>query len=98
MECPVPLQKISVIEQLNSFRINVFGYEEDEVCLLYISEKQNPGIINFLLVGDGEKQHYCLKRSFSRLLGNLINYEQRCVLLLSMPPSIFERRSMAESY
>lgn len=70
VECSVSLLKIPVMEQLKDLWINVFGFEEDEVCSLYISEKQNPDVSNLLLVYDDEKQHICLIRNFSRLMDN----------------------------
>lgn len=54
-KCPVPvtLHKIPIIEKLNDLRINVFGHEEDEICPLYISEKQNQDVINMKFVDNG---------------------------------------------
>lgn len=49
------LRKIPIIEKLNHLRINVFGYEDNELCPLYIFEKRNPDVMNLLLVVDGEK-------------------------------------------
>lgn len=73
-EFPVSLPKIPVTKQLNNLRFNAVGFEEEEVCPLYISEKQNLDEINLLLVYDGEKQHYCFIRSFSRVLGDMTKY------------------------
>ncbi|GBO34564.1 PR domain zinc finger protein 4, partial [Araneus ventricosus] len=39
VECPVPLNKIPIVERLNNLRINVFGYEENEVFPLYVSKR-----------------------------------------------------------
>lgn len=61
----MPLKNTPIISELNNLRINVFGYEEDEACPLYtISSKENPGVINLLLMGDNEKQYYSLIRNF----------------------------------
>ncbi|GBN28291.1 Zinc finger and BTB domain-containing protein 14, partial [Araneus ventricosus] len=39
VECPVPLNKIPIVERLNNLRINVFGFEENEVFPLYVSKR-----------------------------------------------------------
>ena len=59
--------------------INVFGFEGE----LFIhcgfqkrtesaSEREN-AIVNLLLISDGEKQHYCLIKSLSRLLSSQVS-------------------------
>ncbi len=73
VECPVPISKISVIEQLNDIRINVFGFEE-EVFPLYISKRSDEDCINLLLISSEDKKHYCLIRSMSRLLGDVTKH------------------------
>ncbi|GBO33857.1 hypothetical protein AVEN_181548-1 [Araneus ventricosus] len=70
-ECPVPLNKIPIVERLNNLRINVFGYEENEVFPLYVSKRIDEDSINLLLIANEETQHYCLIRNMSRLLGDL---------------------------
>ncbi|GBM50975.1 hypothetical protein AVEN_114624-1 [Araneus ventricosus] len=37
--CPVEPCKVRTIENLNNLRINVFGYEDDEIFPLYISKR-----------------------------------------------------------
>ncbi|GBO33086.1 hypothetical protein AVEN_241117-1 [Araneus ventricosus] len=83
MECPVPLNKIPIVEQLNNLRINVFGYEENAVFPLYVSKRADEDCINLLLITNEETHHYCLIRNMSRLLGYLTkhktNYCYRCL-------------------
>ena len=67
---PASLKDIQRIESQNNLSINVFGYDrEDKVYPLYktkaIKEERH---VNLLLISQGEKRHYCLIRSFSRLL------------------------------
>lgn len=74
IECAIPLNKIAKIEELNDIHVNVFGFE-DEVFPLYVSEREDEDCINLLLISNGDNYHYCLIRSFSRLLGDLTKYE-----------------------
>lgn len=73
--CPVPLTMIPKVEQLNNLRINVFGFEE-EVFPLYVSPREDEDVINLLLLSSEERQHYCLIRNFSRLLGDLTKHNE----------------------
>ncbi|GBN22535.1 hypothetical protein AVEN_268168-1, partial [Araneus ventricosus] len=74
VECPVTLNKIPIIERLNNLRINVFGYEENEVFPLYVSKRVDEECVNLLLIANEETQHYCLIRNMSRLLGDLTKH------------------------
>ena len=76
VKCPVAWQDIPLIEKLNNLRINVFIYQEKEVCPLYISKKDNEDCINLLLIENEDGgTHYTLIRSFSRLMGNLTRHD-----------------------
>lgn len=74
IECPVPLNKISKIEDLNDIRINVLGHDV-EVLPLYIFEREDEDCINLLLVSHEDNYRYCFIRSVSRLLGDLTNHD-----------------------
>lgn len=41
MKFSVSLQIIPIIDDLNNLRITVLDYEEDEVCPLYVSSKED---------------------------------------------------------
>lgn len=76
VKCPVRWQEIPIIERLNNLRINVFLYEDNEVCPLYISKKTNEDCINLLLLENEDgRTHYTLIRNFSRLLSYTTKYE-----------------------
>ncbi|GBN56669.1 hypothetical protein AVEN_110036-1 [Araneus ventricosus] len=77
VECSVPLNKIPIVERLNNLRINVFGYEENEVFPLYVSKRVDEECINLLLIADEETQHYSLIRNMSRLLGHLTKHKTK---------------------
>ncbi|GBN89688.1 hypothetical protein AVEN_104941-1 [Araneus ventricosus] len=61
--CPVQPCKVPIIENLNNLRINVFGYEDEEVFPLYISKRENNRVINLLYITQGDDEHYCLIRN-----------------------------------
>ena len=77
LKFPVKLDHIVIFEKFNpSISINVFGFEDRVVYLLRLSKSKNQRIINLLLISDGEKQHYCLIKSLSRLLSSqLTNHD-----------------------
>ena len=70
LKFPVKLDHIVIFEKLNpQISINVFGFEGD-VYPLRLSKSKSEQTINLLLISDGEKQHYCLIKSLSRLLSS----------------------------
>ena len=70
LKFPVDLKQIIIFEKLNpQISINVFGFEGD-VYPLRLSKSKSEQTINLLLIYDGEKQHYCLIKSLSRLLSS----------------------------
>ncbi|CAL1293464.1 unnamed protein product [Larinioides sclopetarius] len=73
--CPVQPSKVPIIEKLNNLRINVFGYEDEEVFPLYISKREDAFVINLLYISQGDNKHYCLIKNMSRLLGDLTKHD-----------------------
>ena len=70
LKFPVDLKQIIILEKLNpQISINVFGFE-GVVYPLRLSKSKRTQIVNLLLISDGEKQHYCLIKSLSRLLSS----------------------------
>ena len=70
LKFPVDLKQIRIFEKLNpQISINVFGFE-GVVYPLRLSKSESEQTINLLLISDGEKQHYCLIKSLSRLLSS----------------------------
>ncbi|GBM39894.1 hypothetical protein AVEN_250215-1 [Araneus ventricosus] len=69
--CPVQPCKVHIIEKLNNPRINVFGYEDEEVFPLYISKREDIQVINLLYITQGDDKHYCLIKNMNRLLFDL---------------------------
>ena len=83
LKFPVDLNQIIIFEKLNpQISINVFGFE-GVVYPLQLSKTKRPRIVNLLLISDGEKQHYCLIKSLSRLLSSQVtkdNHTKSCCL------------------
>ena len=74
LKFPVKLDHIVIFEKFNpSISINVFGFEDRVVYPLRLSKTKRPRIVNLLLISDGEKQHYCLIKSLSRLLSSQVS-------------------------
>ena len=70
LKFPVKLDQIAIFEKNNpQISINVFGFE-GAVYPLRLSKSKSEQTINLLLISDGEKQHYCLIKSLSRLLSS----------------------------
>ena len=73
LKFPVKLNQIVIFEKLNpQISINVFGFE-GAVYPLRLSKSKSEQTINLLLISDGEKQHYCLIKSLSRLLSSQVS-------------------------
>ena len=73
LKFPVDLNQITIFEKFNpSISINVFGFE-GVVYPLQLSKTKRMQIVNLLLISDGEKQHYCLIKSLSRLLSSQVS-------------------------
>ena len=76
LKFPVDLNQIAIFEKFNpSISINVFGFDKT-IYPLRISKTKRTQIVNLLLISNGEKQHYCLIKSLSRLLSSqLTNHD-----------------------
>ena len=75
LKFPVDLNQIAIFEKFNpSISINVFGFDKTIYPLRISKTKSERSerrwIVNLLLISDGEKQHYCLIKSLSRLLSS----------------------------
>ena len=79
LKFPVKLDQIVIFEKFNpQISINVFGFEGVVYPLRLSKSEQrerseNEQTINLLLISDGEKQHYCLIKSLSRLLSSQVS-------------------------
>ena len=68
LKMPMELNAIPEFEVKNNLRINVYGYTDEGLEVLYISERKMGTCINLLLLLEDEKSHYCLIKNLDRLL------------------------------
>ena len=75
LKFPMELTQISRFEKLNEVSVNVYGYKQ-EVYPLRVSKTDLCDYshhVNLLLISEGEKKHYCLIKSMSRLLASQVS-------------------------
>ena len=75
MKYPISMKDIPIREKLNDLRINIFAVEDKEICLLYISAREEEDVINLLVIETEDKIHYTLNRDFSRLFADTIRHD-----------------------
>ena len=72
LEFPVAINKINEFEKNNNdIVVNVLGIKGKRIYICKNSKHYNrKNIVNLLLIVDGEKRHYTVIKSLSRLLGD----------------------------
>ena len=72
---PMELTQITRFEKLNKVSVNVYGYDQNEIYPLSVSTRTSDYShqVNLLLISEGEKKHYCLIKSMSRLLASQVS-------------------------
>ena len=68
IEFPVNDKYFSKIEVKNNIYINVFGYEDDLVFPIYVSEQKFEDSMNLLLLIDDDKSYYVCMKDFDRFM------------------------------
>ncbi|XP_065667559.1 uncharacterized protein LOC136087872 [Hydra vulgaris] len=77
IEFPVSLDKIIQFEKNNKdISVNVYGFEKSVYPLRISKDNDRQHLIDLLLISDGEKSHYCLIKSLSKLLSSQICSKQ----------------------
>ena len=85
LKFPVELEKMEKIFEKNNpgISVNVLGYE-NVFYPLRTSKTKRTRIVNLLLISDGEKQHYTVIKSLSRLLSSQVtNHDGAVVFCLN---------------
>lgn len=54
---PLPYQKMKQVEEQNNLLLNALGYEKNHLTLLHISKREDPDVINLLLIAHEQKQY-----------------------------------------
>ena len=77
IEFPVSVKQYNKIEKQNSINVNVFGYEEKQPYVIYVSKEKFNSCLNLLLITEGEVKHYCLLKDFNKFMHNQTKYNGR---------------------
>ena len=77
IEFPVSVKQYNKIEKQNNIRVNVFGYEEEEPYVIYVSKEKFNSCLNLLLITEGEVKHYCLLKNFNKFMHNQTKHKGR---------------------
>ena len=70
IEFPVKEKDFSETEVKNSICINVFGYEDELVFPIYVSDQKFEDSMDLLLLIDDDKSHYVYIKDFDRFMFN----------------------------
>ena len=68
IEFPVQEKDFSKIEVKNNICINVFGYENELVFPIYVSDQKFEDSMDLLLLIDNDKSHYVYIKDFNRFM------------------------------
>ena len=77
IEFPITIKQISKIEEHNSIRINVFGYEEKQPYPIYISDEKYEDHMELLLITKDENKHYVLIKDFNKFMYKQTKHKER---------------------
>ena len=77
VEFPVKVKDVSVIEDKNEIRINVFSYEDKIVCPVYVSKKKYGDCMNLLMIHENNKSNYVYVKDFNRLMFNINKHKEK---------------------
>ena len=77
IEFPVSIKQYNKIEKQNNIRVNVFGYEENQPYVIYVSKEKFNSCLNLLLITEGEVEHYCLLKDFNKFMYNKTKHKGR---------------------
>ena len=68
IEFPVKEKDFNKIEVKNNICINVFGYENELVFPIYVSDQKFEDSMDLLLLIDDDKSHYVYIKDFDRFM------------------------------
>ena len=77
IEFPVSVKQYNKIEKQNNIRVNVFGYEEKQPYVIYVSKEKFNSCLNLLLITRGGVKHYCLIKDFNKFMHSQTNHNGR---------------------
>ena len=68
IEFPVQEKNFTKIEMKNNICINVFGYENELLSPIYLSDQKFEDSMNLLLLIDDDESHYVYIKDFNRFM------------------------------
>ena len=77
MDFPLSQKHYNKVEEQNSMRINVFGYENGQPFTIQISKETFEDQMNLLLITKDEKKHYVLIKDFNAFMYNQSKHKER---------------------
>ena len=74
---PVQIKDVGKIEKQNSINISIFGYENEKIYPIRISEEKYDDHMELLYITEGkEKNHHVLIQNFNRLMFNFTKHKE----------------------
>ena len=77
LEFPVAINKISEFKKINNVSVNVLDIKGAKIYICRKSKHNDKKVAYLLLITDGEKRHYTVVKSLTRLLGSS-NSKYKC--------------------
>ena len=74
---PVAQKDYRIIEIMSNININVFGYEKQELCPVYISKEKFNDMLNLLLITKGKEKHNVLIKDFNNFMFSQTKHKER---------------------
>ena len=99
LKFPMELTQISRFEKLNEVSVNVFGYEKVVYPLRVSTHMYDYSHhVNLLLISEGEKKHYCLIKSMSRLLSSQVSTKKAKKFFCPRCLNFFGRQDLLDKH
>ena len=73
---PVQIKDVGKIEKQNSINISIFGYENEKIYPIRISEEKYDDHMELLYIQEKEKSHYVYIKNFNRLMFNFTKHKE----------------------
>ena len=81
IEFPMQEKDFSKIEVKNNICINVFGYENELVFPIYVSDQKFEDSMDLLLLIDDDKSHYVYIKDFNRFMFHKTKNKSKKIVL-----------------
>ena len=78
----------------SGIRINVFGYQDNNIYPLRTNKKDHTNTIDFLLISDSKRQNYCLIKNISRLVSSQYSKPNGQIFICRMCLNPFGRQDI----